>query len=113
VSGQYFFMKLIPPRRAFAQDMTAEERAVMQQHVNYVGEAFSKGTVLIYGPVMATAGAFGKAVPEMPDAAAVQRFGDEDPSVKAGPSARHNLSDQGAPRTFLRVPRLCIIALRQ
>jgi hypothetical protein len=33
---------------------------------------------------MATAGAFGMAVLEMPDAAAVQRFGEEDPSVKAG-----------------------------
>jgi len=84
MSGQYFFMKLIPPRPTFAQDITAEERAVMQQHVSYVGEAFNKGTVLLYGPVMATAGAFGMAVLEMPDAAAVQRFGEEDPSVKAG-----------------------------
>jgi hypothetical protein len=33
---------------------------------------------------MATAGAFSMTVLEMPDAAAVQSFGDEDPSVKAG-----------------------------
>jgi uncharacterized protein len=84
MSGQHFFMKLTPPRPTFAQDMTAEERTLMQEHVNYVGEAFNKGTVLIYGPVMATAGGFGMAVLEMPDAAAVQRFGDEDPSVRAG-----------------------------
>ncbi len=83
MNGQHFFMRL-PPRPTFAQDMTAEERALMQQHVDYVGEAFNKGRVLIYGPVMATAGPFGMAVLEMPDAAAVQRFGDEDPSVKAG-----------------------------
>jgi hypothetical protein len=38
MSGQYFFMKLIPPRPTFAQDLTAEERAVMQLRVNYVGE---------------------------------------------------------------------------
>ncbi|MFZ3329524.1 MAG: hypothetical protein WA197_02750 [Candidatus Acidiferrales bacterium] len=43
-------MKLIPPRPTFARDMTAEERAVMQQHVPYVGEAFKQGSVLIYGP---------------------------------------------------------------
>jgi uncharacterized protein YciI len=84
MSGQHFFMKLIPPRPTFAQDMTTEERAVMQQHAKYVGEAFDKGTVLIYGPVMAAAGAFGMAVLEMADAAEVQEFGDEDPSVKSG-----------------------------
>ena len=84
MSDQHFFMKLIPPRPTFGEDMTAEERALMQQHVKYVGEAFNKGTVLIYGPVMSTDGAFGMAVLEMADAAEVQRFGDEDPSVKAG-----------------------------
>ncbi|MFZ0086910.1 MAG: YciI family protein [Candidatus Acidiferrales bacterium] len=84
MSPQHFFMKLIPPRPTFALDMTAEERALMQEHVKYVGEAFSKGKVLIYGPVMDTTGAFGMAVVEMSDAAEVQRFGEEDPSVKAG-----------------------------
>ncbi|MGA7914970.1 MAG: YciI family protein [Candidatus Acidiferrales bacterium] len=84
MSKQHFFMKLIPPRPTFAQDMTAEERALMQQHVQYVGEAFSQGTVLIYGPVMGTAGAFGMAVLEMEDAAEVEKSLAEDPSVKAG-----------------------------
>ena len=84
MSGQHFFMKLIPPRPTFGQDMTADERALMQEHIKYVGEAFNNGTVLIYGPVMGTQGAFGMAVLEMADAAEVQRFGDEDPSVKAG-----------------------------
>lgn len=84
MSKQHFFMKLIPPRPTFGQDMTAEERALMQQHVKYVGEAFSQGSVLIYGPVMATAGAFGMAVLEMNDAAEVQKFMAEDPSIKSG-----------------------------
>lgn len=84
MSKQHFFLKLIPPRPTFAQDMTAEERAVMQQHVQYVGEAFKQGSVLIYGPVLDPEGAYGMAVLEMADAAEVQKFMAEDPSIKSG-----------------------------
>jgi uncharacterized protein YciI len=56
----------------------------MMEHVRYTREAFDAGKILIYGPVMASAGAFGVAVLEMEDAAEVQKFGDEDPSIKAG-----------------------------
>jgi uncharacterized protein YciI len=84
MNKQHFFMKLIPPRPTFAQDMTAEERAVMQQHVQYVGEAFKQGSVLIYGPVLVPEGAYGMAVLEMADAAAVQNFLAGDPSIKSG-----------------------------
>ena len=56
----------------------------MMEHVRYTREAFDAGKILIYGPVMAATGAFGVAVLEMEDAAEVQKFGDEDPSIKAG-----------------------------
>jgi len=56
----------------------------MQQHLTYAREAFDAGKILIYGPVMASDGAFGFAVLEMNDAAEVQKFGEEDPSIKAG-----------------------------
>jgi len=84
MSKQHFYFKLIPPRVSFGADMTAEERGLMMEHVRYTREAFDAGKILIYGPVMASAGAFGFAVLEMEDAAEVQKFGDEDPSVKAG-----------------------------
>jgi uncharacterized protein YciI len=84
MSKQHFYFKLIPPRPTFGADMTAEERALMQQHLTYTREAFDAGKVLIYGPVLASAGAFGVAILEMDDAAEVQKFGDEDPSIKAG-----------------------------
>jgi len=32
---RYFFLKLVPRRPTFAQDMTAAERAIMMQHVAY------------------------------------------------------------------------------
>jgi uncharacterized protein YciI len=84
MSKQHFYFKLIPPRVTFGTDMTAEERALMMEHLRYTREAFDTGKILIYGPVLASAGAFGVAVLEMEDAAEVQKFGDEDPSVKAG-----------------------------
>jgi uncharacterized protein YciI len=84
MSKQHFYFKLIPPRATFGADMTAEERALMMEHVRYTREAFDAGKILIYGPVMASAGGFGVAVLEMEDAAEVQKFGDEDPSIKAG-----------------------------
>jgi len=84
MSKQHFYFKLIPPRPTFGADVTAEERALMQQHLTYAREAFDAGKPLIYGPVMASDGAFGFAVLEMNDAAEVQKFGEEDPSIKAG-----------------------------
>jgi uncharacterized protein len=84
MSKQHFYFKLIPPRATFSADMTAEERALMQEHVRYTREAFDAGKILIYGPVMAGAGAFGVAVLEMEDATEAQKFGDDDPSIKAG-----------------------------
>jgi hypothetical protein len=48
-----FFLKLIPPRPTFARDMNAEERALMQQHVEYTRAHFEAGKVLVYGSVMA------------------------------------------------------------
>jgi uncharacterized protein YciI len=84
MSKQHFYFKLIPPRPTFGADMTAEERALMQEHVRYTREAFDAGKILIYGPVTARAGAFGVAVLEMEDAAEVQKFAAEDPSIKAG-----------------------------
>jgi uncharacterized protein YciI len=84
MSKQHFYFKLIPPRPTFGADMTPEERALMMEHVRYTREAFDAGKVLIYGPVMMSTGGFGLAVLEMLDAAEVQKFGEDDPSVKAG-----------------------------
>ena len=55
MSKQHFYFKLIPPRPTFGADMTAEERALMQEHVRYTREAFDAARVLIYGPVLASA----------------------------------------------------------
>lgn len=84
MSKQHFFLKLIPPRSTFPADMTAEERALMMEHVKYTQEQFAAGKVLIFGPVMAATGAFGMAVFEAADEAEVRAIMEKDPTVKAG-----------------------------
>lgn len=84
MSKQHFFIRLIPPRPTFPMDMTPDEKALMQQHVVYTHEKFAAGKVLIFGPVMAQAGAFGMAVFEAADEAEVRGILENDPTVRAG-----------------------------
>ena len=50
---QHYYFKLIPPRPSFPQDMTSEERALMEKHSAYFRQHFDLGKLLLYGPVMA------------------------------------------------------------
>ncbi len=56
----------------------------MEEHARYFQEQFDAGRLLLYGPVMATTGAFGLAVLEVDNEAEARRFGEGDPSVRAG-----------------------------
>lgn len=56
----------------------------MEEHSRYFDQQFAAGKLLLYGPVMATGGAFGLAVLEVESEAEAQEFGEGDPSVKAG-----------------------------
>ena len=56
----------------------------MDEHGRYFGEQFAAGRLLLYGPVMATDGIFGLAVLEVDSEEDARRFGEADPSVKAG-----------------------------
>lgn len=81
---QHYFFKLIPPRPTFPQDMTDDERRLMDEHGRYFQDQFAGGKILLFGPVMATAGAFGLAVLEVDNEDEARRFGEGDPSVRAG-----------------------------
>jgi len=83
MSKQHFFVKLIPPRPTFPMDITPDELALMMQHVQYTKDKFDAGKVLIYGPVMVAAGAFGMAVFEANNEAEVREVLENDPSVLA------------------------------
>jgi len=66
------------------QDMTGEERRLMDEHGHYFQEHFDAGRLLLFGPVMAPSGAFGLAILEVDNEAEAQQFGDGDPSVRGG-----------------------------
>lgn len=59
---RYFFLKLVPRRPTFAQDMTPEERAVMMEHVAYWKKFLDTGKVLVYGPVIDPAATYGMGI---------------------------------------------------
>ena len=56
----------------------------MDDHVRYFQEHFVAGRLLLYGPVLAKGGAFGLGVLEVDNEDEARRFGECDPSVKAG-----------------------------
>ena len=62
---RYFLIRLIPPRPSFAQDMTSEERQLMQRHVAYWTELADEGVALLFGPVSDPAGSYGIGVVEV------------------------------------------------
>jgi uncharacterized protein len=82
--SQHFYFKLVPPRSTFPHDITEEEKALMQEHGDYFQREFAAGKLLLYGPVMAPAGAFGVGILEVAGEAEARRFGENDPSVRAG-----------------------------
>jgi len=84
MNKQHFFFKLIPPRPTFLQDITDEEKVLMNEHGAYFQEQFDAGKLLLYGPVMAPGGAFGVGILEVADEAEARQFGENDPSVRAG-----------------------------
>lgn len=84
MADQQYFLKLIPPRSTFPADMDARERSLMQEHTVYMRGYFEAGKLLIYGPVMHPAGAFGMGVMVVSGEAEARRIMDDDPTVRGG-----------------------------
>ena len=78
--SQHFFIKLIPCRATFAQDMTAEERQVMQQHVAYWTGLMQQGTAVVFGPVLDPAGVYGMGVVKTEGEPQLRELLDGDPA---------------------------------
>ena len=79
----HFFFKLLPPRPGFPQDMTEEERELMQRHANYWQTMLDKGLVLVFGPVLDPKGPYGAGIANLADDAAARSFAADDPVIKA------------------------------
>src|ERR1700722_20820266 len=71
---KYFALKLVPCRPTFSQDMTTEERAIMQQHVVYWRALMDKGKVLVFGPVMDPKAVYGLGIIEAENEEEVKAF---------------------------------------
>lgn len=80
----FYYLKLIPPRTTFVEDMTPNERQLMQQHAAYMKQQFAAGNVVIYGPVKAADGPFGMGVLEAENEGEARRMIDNDPTILAG-----------------------------
>ena len=78
---KHFMLKLNPCRPTFAQDMTSEERNIMQQHVVYWADFMKQGYVLAFGPVMDPKGTYGLGIIEA-DEEQVKTFIANDPASK-------------------------------
>lgn len=59
MNKKHFAIKLLPCRPDFAQTMTEDERAIMQQHIAYWKQYMDQGIMLIFGPVLDPKGAYG------------------------------------------------------
>lgn len=79
-----FFCKLLPPRASFAQDMTADEAALMQEHAAYWTDYLSRGNVVAFGLVGDPSGAYGIGIVDFPGEAEARAFTDADPTIRSG-----------------------------
>ena len=77
---KHFVLYLIPPRPSFAQDMTPEERAIMQQHVVYWRDLMAKGKVIVFGPVLDPAAVYGLGIIKVDNEDEVKAFIEGDPA---------------------------------
>jgi uncharacterized protein YciI len=80
VMKSHFFVKLIPRRPTFPQDISPEEAALMQTHSVYWAELMQQGRVHAYGPVMDPAGTYGMGVLSAESIAEVQGLLANDPA---------------------------------
>ena len=79
-----WFVRLIPPRPTFLQDMTESEQKLMQEHFVYLKDLYSKGVLIFGGPVLEPKGVYGVLVLEAPSEDEARAIASADPSVKSG-----------------------------
>jgi uncharacterized protein YndB with AHSA1/START domain/uncharacterized protein YciI len=88
---QFFLCKLIPPRKSFPFDMSAEEQAMMQEHVVFWTELVADGKALVFGPVLDPEGPWGLGVVVARDEAAAHALGERDPAILSGRGFRYQV----------------------
>jgi hypothetical protein len=81
---KFYLLKLIIPRLSFSDDMTVEEKEIMQKHSIYWNDLMNKGFVVVYGPVMDPEGIYGLGVVKVTDKEQVETLIKNDPASVLG-----------------------------
>jgi uncharacterized protein YciI len=79
-----WFVRLIPPRPTFANDMTETEQALMTAHFVYWKGMFEKGVCLFGGPVLDPKGVYAVLAIQAATEDEARAIASADPSVKGG-----------------------------
>ncbi len=79
-----FVYRLLPPRPTFAQDMTADERGVMQSHSAYLRGLAAKGEAVAFGPVLDPKGSWGVGIFQVESEARMNEIASRDPAILSG-----------------------------
>ena len=87
--GRVFVCRLVPPRPSFMQDMTSDERAVMQAHSQYWHRKLAEGVAIAFGPVADPAGGWGLGILEVRDEGELRALQDADPAIQSGRGFRY------------------------
>jgi len=88
-AGRMFLCRLIPPRPTFMQDMTSDERAIMEAHGQYWHTKLAEGVAIAFGPVADPAGGWGLGIVEARDDAELKAFQSADPAIASGRGFRY------------------------
>ena len=86
---RHFLIKLIPPRPSFAQDMTDEEKQLMQRHIAYWTKLTETGVALLFGPVADPAGAYGIGIVAVEQEEQIAALTAKDPVTASGGQFKH------------------------
>lgn len=84
-----WLLRLIPPRPTFAQDMTADERAVMQRHVEYWRGKLAERIAIAFGPVADPSGGWGLGLVLAENESEIEAFEAADPAIQANIGLRY------------------------
>jgi uncharacterized protein len=80
----YFAFRLIPKTPTFAQDMGAEEAAIMAQHAEHWQPLIDAGKVAVFGPVLDSTGSYGLGLLEADSEEEARAVAQADPAVTSG-----------------------------
>jgi uncharacterized protein YndB with AHSA1/START domain len=88
---KWFLLRLLAPRPTFPMDMTAEERAMMLEHVAYWTQQMQAGTAYAFGPVLDPKGPWGLGLVRAADEDAIRRFEAGDPAIRSERGFRYEV----------------------